>query len=214
MPQPPAPVAVRVLDPLDERHGLKSVRTYQLLTLAPSGHPMAGVHSVRRRYNDFAYLRDSLSARYAGMVIPPLPSKGGVLGLSSTALAERLRGLALFAERLARIPTLLMDTLASSFFGLPGSEEWEAAVRFEGALRACSCQCFSTDAACQNLDPRSGLSVSNCPKKGRHPRSVSNFGAPRGPCQSSGRTVCQSVKVSNFGRPRGPYYPTPFSLYE
>lgn len=26
------------------------VRTYQVLTLAPTDHPMAGVHSVRRRF--------------------------------------------------------------------------------------------------------------------------------------------------------------------
>ena len=135
-PAPPPPVSVRVLDPLDERFGvLKTVRTYKILTLAPAQHPLAGVHEVRRRYSDFDFLRDVLITRYAGMVVPPLPGKGGVLGLSTNALAERLRGLALFAERLARIPTLLTDSLASSFFGLPGANDWESSMRFEAAVR-------------------------------------------------------------------------------
>jgi hypothetical protein len=114
---------------------LKTVRTYKILLLAPSQHPLAGIHEVRRRYSDFDFLRDVLVTRYAGMVVPPLPGKGGVLGLSTNALAERLRGLALFAERLARVPTLLMDSLSSSFFGLPGAGDWESSMRFEAAVR-------------------------------------------------------------------------------
>ena len=66
-----------------------------------------------------------LTARYAGLVVPPLPPKT-FFGRSSAA---RLRGLTLFAERLARVPTLLLDSLASAFFGLPGADSWETAVR-------------------------------------------------------------------------------------
>ena len=61
----------------------------------------------------------------------------------------------------------------------------------------CLCQCFSTDVACQNIDPRSGPSMSNCAKKGRHPCQILGHPAARVKmCQSSGPPVskCQSVK--------------------
>ena len=73
------------------------------------------------------------------------------------------------------------------------------------------CQCFSTDVACQNLDPRSGPSVSNCPKKGRHPCQILGRPAARVKVPAAPGALCQilppCVKVSNFSRPRGPYYP-------
>ena len=53
---------------------------------------------------------------------------------------------------------------------------------------------ISTDVACSKSRPAVGPLCVRLSKK--RSSSVSNFGAPRGPCQSSGRTVCQSVKVS------------------
>ena len=121
----PPPVTVRLMEPRDERSGLYSFTTYRILTLCPSGHPAQGLHDVRRRYSDFDFVSSMLTARYAGLVVPPLPPKT-FFGRSSAA---RLRGLTLFAERLARVPTLLLDSLASAFFGLPGADSWETAVR-------------------------------------------------------------------------------------
>ena len=53
---------------------------------------------------------------------------------------------------------------------------------------------FSTDVALRvKISTRGRAPLCQIvPKKGRHP--VSNFAAPRGPCQSSGRAVCQSVR--------------------
>ena len=68
------------------------------------------------------------------MVVPPLPVKGGVLSLSASALAERIRALALFAERLARVPpcSSTRSRPPSSAFRAPRAED---ALRFETALR-------------------------------------------------------------------------------
>lgn len=132
----PQPVSVRILEPLNERRGLISFTTYRILTLCPSGHPNEGLHEARRRYSDFDMLLNTLMERYPGMVVPPLPGKAGVFGgWSSSFAGHRLRGLTLFAERVARIPTLLMDSLSAAFFGLPDADEWEAALRRAYATR-------------------------------------------------------------------------------
>ena len=133
---PPSLVTVRVIEPIDERTMLSSFTTYRLLMLAPAGHPHEGLHEARRRYSDFDLLWRTLCERYVGMVVPPLPGKGGLFGsMEKTFMTHRLRGLALFAERLARIPTLLMDSLSAAFFGLPGADDWDAAVRRAHAQR-------------------------------------------------------------------------------
>lgn len=130
-----APIAsVRVCEPREERSGLHTFTTYHILTLCPPGHPAVGLYDVRRRFSDFDFLASTLVVRYAGMVIPPLPPKHSSL-FSASSTPERLRGLALFAERLVRTPTLLLDTLASAFFGLPTADPWEAAVRRADATR-------------------------------------------------------------------------------
>jgi hypothetical protein len=132
-----SPVAdVRVIEPREERTALHKFVTYRIIALCPEGHPVAGCHDVRRRYSDFDLLSQTLIVRYVGMVIPPLPPKrGNLFSSSSASTPERLRGLALFAERLVRTPTLLLDSLASAFFGLPTADPWEAAVRRADATR-------------------------------------------------------------------------------
>jgi hypothetical protein len=132
----PKPVSVRVIEPLVERSLMSGYTSYRVLMLAPAGHPHEGLHEARRRYSDFDLLRRTLCERYAGMVVPPLPEKGGFFSGSDQGFKNhRLRGLALFAERLARVPTLLMDSLSAAFFGLPGADDWETAVRMANAKR-------------------------------------------------------------------------------
>ena len=135
-PATPASASVRIIEPERERHGVVFVTTYRVLLLAPAGHPCEGLHDARRRYSDFDFLATTLAARYVGMVVPPLPGKGGMLGSWSAGFVEqRVRGLALFAERLARTPTLLLDTLTSAFFGLPDAEPWKTAMARADTMR-------------------------------------------------------------------------------
>ena len=100
------------------------------MLLATAGHPYEGVYSVRRRYSDFALLRETLVGRYLGLVVPPLPPKAGMMTHRTAGFVERrARALTLFADTLAHVATLLLDSTVGAFFGLPGSDSWEAAQR-------------------------------------------------------------------------------------
>ena len=133
MPKPtPRPtVTVRVCEPELVADGrLSSHMQYRLLTLASAGHPHEGVHDVRRRFSDFDAIAKILAARYVGMVLPPLPPKANPLQQRAEGFRQaRMRGLAMWAERVARVPTLLLDVLTAAFFGLPGAAPWDAALR-------------------------------------------------------------------------------------
>ena len=53
---------------------------------------------VRRRYSDFEWLYKTLSNRYFGMLLPPLPPKSAVK--SAYFITSRTRGLSLFMDNL------------------------------------------------------------------------------------------------------------------
>ena len=88
---------------------LSSHPQYRLLTLASAGHPHEGVHDVRRRFSDFDAIAKILAARYAGMVLPPLPPKANPLqqraddlGSGATSSSKRSGGsLAVFLTQRA-----------------------------------------------------------------------------------------------------------------
>lgn len=117
--------SVRVLDPEISTGRIFAHKTYRVIMVTLS--TPSEVFEVRRRFSDFELLRNMLRSRYEGMVLVPLPPKGTLF--SNPPADERLRGLGLFAERLARIPVLFLDTLTSAFFGRSGADTWELAVR-------------------------------------------------------------------------------------
>jgi len=73
-------------------------------------------HSVRHRYSNFEKLRATLHARYGsyGVLVPSLPKKNVVLKGAGFHF-QRMRGLQLFCEKIAKNPYLREDDAFKSF---------------------------------------------------------------------------------------------------
>lgn len=90
---------------------------------------------VRRRYTDFAWLRDTLQKRYIGMLIPSLPPKTGVVhyqsGTQTTTshVKNRMRMLGIFLEQLIQIPYVRGDPSVLAFLSVQNEQEFEGESR-------------------------------------------------------------------------------------
>ena len=126
------PQLVRVCAPELVSDGLASSHHTYLVELTGDG-VICG--SARRRFSDFDLLSRTLSARYVGLVLPPLPPKSGLSLQAHSAefLQQRARGLALFAVRVARVPTLLRDILVGRLLRLGGADAWRSPWKARGA---------------------------------------------------------------------------------
>ena len=91
---------------------------------------------VRRRYNDFAWLRDTLAATYEGLFIPSIPattifsSKTTLTGGSKTDVngdfvKNRMLQLHLFLQQLSSIPFLRTDPSLHSFLSVQNEKEFK-----------------------------------------------------------------------------------------
>lgn len=91
---------------------------------------------VRRRYNDFAWLRDVLAATYEGLFIPSIPattifsSKNTLSGGSKTDVngdfvKNRMAQLNLFLQQLCKIPFLRTDPSLQSFLQVQNEKEFK-----------------------------------------------------------------------------------------
>lgn len=95
-------------------------------------------YSVRRRYKDFAWLRDVLLQRYTGLFIPSLPATTLFSGKSSLAggktdvegdyVKNRLSQLHMFAQQICKIPFLRTDPSLFAFISVQGEREFKAIV--------------------------------------------------------------------------------------
>lgn len=95
-------------------------------------------YSVRRRYKDFAWLRDVLLQRYTGLFIPALPATTRFTGKTSLAggktdvegdyVKNRLSQLHMFAQQLCKIPFLRTDPSLFAFISVQGEREFKAIV--------------------------------------------------------------------------------------
>ena len=81
-------------------------------------------HKVKRRYNDFVWLHDSLEHHYVGLFIPSLPSPttfsmrlglGNKLDIDGNFVKNRMTQLDLFLQQITRIPFLLGDLYIDAF---------------------------------------------------------------------------------------------------
>lgn len=59
---------MRVIDPQNDP--AKNFVTYLII-----GNDELGTFEIRRRFNDFFYLRECLRKRWPGLYIPPIPEK-------------------------------------------------------------------------------------------------------------------------------------------
>eukprot|EP01038_Epipyxis_sp_PR26KG_P004706 gene4706-6606_t len=94
-------------------------------------------YAVRRRYNDFAWLREVLVNRYDGMFIPMLPATttfsqkyatGGKYDVSGEFIKNRLAQLGLFLEQISKIPFLRTDPSLLSFISVQSDKEFKQIV--------------------------------------------------------------------------------------
>jgi hypothetical protein len=82
------------------------------VTVTPS---IDGVVNVRRRFNDFVWLRELLVKLFPGVFLPPMAPKGILNFNKDDLMAERPGDLARFMNRLAQLPHIASHT-AFQFF--------------------------------------------------------------------------------------------------
>ena len=92
---------------------------------------------VRRRYNDFAWLRDTLAATYEGLFIPSIPATtlfstknntltgGSKTDVNGDFVKNRMLQLHLFIQQLAKIPFLRTDPSLHSFLSMQNEKEFK-----------------------------------------------------------------------------------------
>lgn len=92
---------------------------------------------VKRRYNEFSWLRDTLLVNYPGLFIPSLPSthsfkSSGISGShsdpSSDFVRNRMAQLNLFVKQVSSIPFLRTDKSLLAFLSLPGEKDFKSYV--------------------------------------------------------------------------------------
>jgi hypothetical protein len=93
---------------------------------------------VKRRYNEFSWLRDTLLSNYPGLFIPALPStqgafrQGGIAGShtdpSGDFVRNRMAQLNLFVKQVCSIPFLRTDKSLLAFLSLPGEKDFKSYV--------------------------------------------------------------------------------------
>ncbi len=102
-----------------------------LVKTDPSGY------SVRRRYNDFAWLRETLVTKYNGLFIPALPATTKLRGATQHFTGEkvdihgdfvknRMSQLHMFAQQLCRIPFIRTDPAFLAFISITNDKEWKS----------------------------------------------------------------------------------------
>jgi hypothetical protein len=95
-------------------------------------------YTVRRRYNDFQWLRDTLVSRYTGLFIPALPATttftakaamvGGKTDVEGDFVKSRMAQLHMFAQQICRIPFLRTDPSLHAFISLQSEKDFKTAV--------------------------------------------------------------------------------------
>ncbi|KAH8917392.1 hypothetical protein BT69DRAFT_1269056 [Atractiella rhizophila] len=118
---------VEVKDPVKELEGTKEMFVSYLVSSQTSlPHFSSTSSSIRRRFQDFVFLREHLSRDFPAAVVPPLPDKHRLEYITgdrfSPEFIERRRiDLELFLIRLSRHPELSRAKLLQSFLE---STEW------------------------------------------------------------------------------------------
>jgi len=84
-------------------------------------------YAVRRRYNDFLKFHDLLSARFGGMIIPPLPDKVILQGDKQQFQLLRMRGMEIFLCTVMKNAFLKSDNIVHCF--LSKNDGWESAAK-------------------------------------------------------------------------------------
>lgn len=106
---------VTVTNPCMEGQGISAHFTYEVTTKTSLPQYKFGQFSVTRRFRDFDWVHGQLTAKYPGVIVPPLPEKQSAtvqtmrvsgVGFSAEWLEERRSQLQRFVQRVVCHPTL------------------------------------------------------------------------------------------------------------
>jgi hypothetical protein len=91
-------------------------------------------YSVRRRYNDFCWLRDSLVSRFIGLYAPSLPATSamqltGKQDVNGDYVKNRMAQLNLFMQQTSKIPFFRTDPSWIQFLSIENDKEFEAIIK-------------------------------------------------------------------------------------
>ncbi|RSH94672.1 intercellular trafficking and secretion [Saitozyma podzolica] len=120
-------MSIEVRDPVKEHEGSKDMYVSYAVKTQTNLPSFPGPKAVvRRRFQDFAFLRDYLVKSFPASVVPPIPDKHRLEYIKgdrfSPDFVERRRlDLQRFADRIARHPTLQRSKLVTDFLT---STEW------------------------------------------------------------------------------------------
>ena len=116
-----SPLVVKIDEPEYSSHKFNPYITYRV-----SSEPMG--YYVRRRYSDFAWLRETLSARYVGVLVAALPEKKAFSSWQKDNFIKlRMRALSIFMDRVILNPYLKSDVSLMDFLSISDAKEWEKA---------------------------------------------------------------------------------------
>lgn len=109
---------VRVSDPRTEGGRFKKHTTY---SVSVEGDGELFAKNLRRRYNDFVWLRGALTRRFPGVLVPPLPKKK-LIGRNDKFKESRMRGLQRFLYLVLQTAFLADSGCVKSFLSVSDFE--------------------------------------------------------------------------------------------
>ncbi|XP_025417430.1 sorting nexin-7-like isoform X4 [Sipha flava] len=135
-------IQVRVENPQKIVEPLETYITYRVSTKADRIDYPHKEYVIRRRYNDFIWLRQNIAAEYPDRIVPPLPAKHTILGqldrYSKEFVTCRMLLLERFLSRLVAHPILTEDKHLRVFLTANATEFASYKKRGTGLLRRMS----------------------------------------------------------------------------
>jgi hypothetical protein len=108
---------------------------FDMITCVSDRHVVYVTHSeplgntVKRRWSEFQWLRDTLAKAYSGLFLPTLPTFNvmtGATDVEGDLVRSRIQLLTAFMNELFTIPFLLDDAMIKSFLTVDGEKEFKA----------------------------------------------------------------------------------------
>merc|ERR1711953_832268 len=126
MDQGEGKLKITVGNPEKSQTPMESFITYEVKTETDRIEYSVQQSTIRRRYQDFVWLKTKFEENHPGCIIPPLPSKQAVKGVldrfSVEFVTKRCSGLNKFLSRVAEHPKLTKSKALKSFLTLSSTD--------------------------------------------------------------------------------------------
>jgi len=126
MDQGEGKLKITVGNPEKSQTPMESFITYEVKTETDRIEYSVQQSTIRRRYQDFVWLKTKFEENHPGCIIPPLPSKQAVKGVldrfSVEFVTKRCHGLNQFLRRVGRHPKLNRSKALKSFLTLSSTD--------------------------------------------------------------------------------------------